>query len=1170
MKKIMLLAVALFGATGLCFAQELPEVIPPTPTVANLMQFEEVPVSHYTGQPNIAIPLYSKAINSDLGINIGLSYNTQGIKINNRSGWTGTGWSLNAGGVVSRTVRGIPDEQKRNTGIGGLSVAEGVLHNDDFWNYSNLTQGSEQQQEFLWRAGGTPNDKYDYQPDLFQFSFLGISGRFILVKENGLVVPKLLAKNQNIKVEVNYNTDATSNDHLALNSFTITDTKGYIYTFDLKEVVYSEPFIAIETFDNLQSITGQGQQYVSTNAWHLTKIEMPNSTSGTPLVLATLDYQNSEETYTASVSRTESRPVNYDTTTWNNLMSVAYNASVVKPKKLYSYLSTTSMTQKLSRITFTRDSTYVKFDFEGTSHPETNGDKLGYVRIFDANDVENKHYKFSYITSSPGSRLFLDKIEEVAGSITQEYNLNYQSKDLLPAFDSAHDGWGYHVDYMNTPGSCGFVIPDSTAILSGLLSKIVYPTGGTKEFNFERHRITYQGGTQLTDAQYQDLNPDNWIPLNFDISFNSATDNGTLPEAPLVINQGQTVVYKKISTTATEEEQFNAYIKITGPNNYENIIRLEEDEVHFFLEAGSYDVRFYTPTIGTSYTITGCIGYKNFNSTIKRYVYGGGVRIKNIMFRDSINAIEPERKINFTYDDATGSDRSSGSIDGLITGLRRTHTETVTRHFIPEGCSLPGSATVHSFDFEVTTDGINAELTQGQYVGYKTVDVSETGNGYTRYTFTSAQDQDHHSPAANFIYPYKPAEDLDYKRGLLKKQIVYDTLNRPLVETENFYDTTDVTTLGSTYNHYAQNCQWKQFYHFYDSYKNASNGNGNNLAFVNSGMNLCYSTALQTIDIVESQRIVEPEEGEKYGRVVTTYSFQTNTQQQPCNTDCLQNYTTCNQGTNNVPFYFTSGDIKATWVKVIEIKRKNFYYDINGTVNVKSNRQTFASNETNYQIKQQDSYYNSNGAEEHIQTKYYYPQGTSLNSNSSTIKNALIAQNKVTEVLETESFKNGNKISETHTIYDSFSNILLPKEVHVGKGNITPDVRMEFVNYDTYGNPLEVKKTYGTPVSYIYGFNKSMPVAKVENATYSQIEGVLGSNFNLTGNLSTAQVNSLKNALPNAMITVITYDPIVGIMSMTDPRGNMVTYEYDELNRLKYVKDKDGNIVTENQYHYKN
>ncbi len=39
---------------------------------------------------------------------------------------------------------------------------------------------------------------------------------------------------------------------------------------------------------------------------------------------------------------------------------------------------------------------------------------------------------------------------------------------------------------------------------------------------------------------------------------------------------------------------------------------------------------------------------------------------------------------------------------------------------------------------------------------------------------------------------------------------------------------------------------------------------------------------------------------------------------------------------------------------------------------------------------------------------------------------------------------------------------------------------------------------------------------------------------------------------------------------MTDPRGNVIYYEYDDFNRLKLVKDKNGHIVSENQYHYKN
>jgi YD repeat-containing protein len=67
--------------------------------------------------------------------------------------------------------------------------------------------------------------------------------------------------------------------------------------------------------------------------------------------------------------------------------------------------------------------------------------------------------------------------------------------------------------------------------------------------------------------------------------------------------------------------------------------------------------------------------------------------------------------------------------------------------------------------------------------------------------------------------------------------------------------------------------------------------------------------------------------------------------------------------------------------------------------------------------------------------------------------------------------------------------------------------------------------------------------------------------------LRTAQ-NSLRNGLPNAMITTYTYDPLIGITSMTDPKGYTVYYEYDDLHRLVRVKDEDGKIMSENKYHY--
>jgi hypothetical protein len=281
----------------------------------------------------------------------------------------------------------LPDEWQRNTG--GI-IGEGVLHNSDVWNYSDLPSSAKQ--EFLWNSGGTTLDKYDTEIDLFQFNLLGMSGRFILVKESGAVKAKLLTRNQNIKIEVDYNTST-----LALNSFIITDTKGYIYTFDIIETTDSEPFIAIEYFDGNQSYSGQGDDYVSRSAWHLSKIEMPNSTSSSPLVLVDFDYVTDGESYTASVSRQESRVLNPPMPLWNDMMAVPYNASITQPKSIYSYYTIASSSKKLFRVNF-NDGTKVELHNLLNNHPETNGAVLDEIRIFGKNSstTPNKIYEFTY------------------------------------------------------------------------------------------------------------------------------------------------------------------------------------------------------------------------------------------------------------------------------------------------------------------------------------------------------------------------------------------------------------------------------------------------------------------------------------------------------------------------------------------------------------------------------------------------------------------------------------------------------------------------------------------------------------------------------------------------------------------------------------------------------
>jgi len=54
----------------------------------------------------------------------------------------------------------------------------------------------------------------------------------------------------------------------------------------------------------------------------------------------------------------------------------------------------------------------------------------------------------------------------------------------------------------------------------------------------------------------------------------------------------------------------------------------------------------------------------------------------------------------------------------------------------------------------------------------------------------------------------------------------------------------------------------------------------------------------------------------------------------------------------------------------------------------------------------------------------------------------------------------------------------------------------------------------------------------------------------------------------DALMTTYTYDPLVGATSSTDPKNVTVYYEYDSMQRLMNVKDKDGNILKHMEYHY--
>ncbi|KMQ67366.1 hypothetical protein ACM39_13045 [Chryseobacterium sp. FH2] len=272
---------------------------------------------------------------------------------------------------------------------------------------------------------------------------------------------------------------------------------------------------------------------------------------------------------------------------------------------------------------------------------------------------------------------------------------------------------------------------------------------------------------------------------------------------------------------------------------------------------------------------------------------------------------------------------------------------------------------------------------------------------------------------------------------------------------------------------------------------------------------------------------------------------------------------------NNVPEYLICGSYKSktSWMKSSKTISKT-YYD-NGSSLQNTTETSF--NADNFQpslIKETTS------EGKVTEKKMYY---------ASDLDNIRLTNaNMIAIPLRTEVKVNGALVSKAETKYDDASNLYPSSVVSYDMQNQNQVTAITLDKYDEKGNLVQVSDKSNVPVTTIWGYNKTQPIAKIEGLAYQQvislqtvIAAINASNAdadNPAGESSLLQAleNLRKDAvLKNYSVTTYTYDPLVGMTNSISPNGVKTTYLYDNANRLVKITDANGKTLKEYQYNYK-
>ncbi|MDF7820195.1 hypothetical protein P1X15_21425 [Runella sp. MFBS21] len=328
------------------FAQDqyAPKVIPPSPNAAALGKFGDIPVSYYTGLVNNSIPLYTIQ-DQDIMVPISLSYHHGGIRVEEEASWVGLGFSLNAGGAITRTIRGR-DDFRDTTGYAFNPPVDTYLPDPT----ANTN--------FMQKAIPYTNPRLDTEPDLFYYNIGGKSGKFIL--ENKTSAPYfplkgILLDQSDVKITCLSRTGSSIFQYQYV--WEIIDENGIKYTFSEQEInttAASSSSYSATTADSdpMPVLEYNNENAHNITAWYLTSIYSPQSNT-----TVLFHYNRAGKFYSVSRLSTNQIQSTSDTETSSNLSdpncTTAYTLSSSDLANKTTVSANFSRNSYLESITFT-------------------------------------------------------------------------------------------------------------------------------------------------------------------------------------------------------------------------------------------------------------------------------------------------------------------------------------------------------------------------------------------------------------------------------------------------------------------------------------------------------------------------------------------------------------------------------------------------------------------------------------------------------------------------------------------------------------------------------------------------------------------------------------------------------------------------------------------------